>query len=292
MNEYYVKKIQLVKELKKYFEKLGAEEIITPVSRRTSADIISRVSIGNGLFLRNCQESYMRLFTQIYDSVFEIGPSFRPEDCEDKVHGFEFLLLEAQFVHKGLNYITKILKNFVESSRNDFVCKYVSVYETIKLQLGVDLIVDGEEKLIKILQSEYPNYNYTQNYELINHYISDRIEPISKGKCIFFYEYPASTLSLARYCEKSKELVQRFEFFINGIEISNGYTYSNNVEEYIYRNQKVNLFTSEEEYLAEQFKQSIIPMDASVIGIGIERLCMALYDISDIRVLLRENSIF
>lgn len=292
MNTMYIKKIELIKELRKYFEDLGAIEVFTPVSRKTCADIISRVPAGEGRFLRNCQESYMRLFTPVYGNVFEIGPSFRPEESEDTTHGIEFMLLEAQFMHKDLSFLMTLLKGFIEMKRKDFHCEKISVYQIIKERTGIDLINEGEEKLIEFLQNKYPKFFYKQNYELVNLYISNEIEPLSKNRCIFFYEYPACTLSLARYCEKTKEIVQRFELFINGIEVSNGYVYSDNIEEYIYRNKKVNLFTTEEEYLAEQFKSGVISMDACVVGIGIERLCMVLNDLKDIRVILRENEVF
>lgn len=292
MSLLYLEKISIVKKLRSFFESLGATEVFTPISRKTCADIISRVPAGKDRYLRNCQESYLRLFTPIYGDVFEIGPSFRPESSIDQTHGIEFMLLEAQFLHKDLDFLIGILESFVTQQRDDFICEKVSISNIIKKNLSVDISSDGEEKLIEVLKLKYPKFQYQQPYELVNHYIANEIEPLSIDKCVFFYEYPVCTLSLARTIEKSKNIIQRFEFFVNGVEVSNGYVYVDKVEEYIQRNKNVNLYTIEEEYLSKKFSDGEIDMDACVIGIGIERLCMALNSCDDIRVFLQENDVF
>jgi O-phosphoseryl-tRNA(Cys) synthetase len=42
------------------------------------------------------------------------------------------------------------------------------------------------------------------------------------------------------------------------------------------------MLTAEERYLEERLRSGVIPQDTSVIGIGVERLCMVVHGISDL----------
>jgi lysyl-tRNA synthetase class 2 len=185
-----------------------------------------------------------------------------------------------------------LLKDFISARRNDFSFEEISIAETIKSETGIDIVVDGEAALIAFLKLKYPTYVYTQNFQLINYYIQQEVEPLSKGRCVFFTQYPACTLSLARYDGTTKEIVRRFEFFIDGIEVSNGYENSLDVDEFVERNKNVSMFTAEEQYLEKKLRQGLVPIDTSIIGIGVERLCMTIYNIPDIQPLFHENTVF
>ncbi len=292
MNELYKKKLDLVKELKVYFSQIGSTEVFTPIIRKTCSESMKRIQTEYGSYLRNCQEMQLRLMMEYYGDVFEIGSSFRPEECEDTIHGREFTLLEALFQSKDIEFLKNILKVILQAKNlNKDICE-ISVYEQIKRAIGIDLKVDGISKLIEYLKHLYPDYVFVQPFQLVNQYIHDHIEPLSRGKCVFFTQYPACTLSLARYENGTTELVRRYECFVDGIEISNGYEYSTDVDEFVFRNKLVNMYTPEEEYLENKLREKAIPTDVSVIGIGIERLCMILYGVKDIQPLLHENEVF
>lgn len=289
MNSAYKQKIAMIKSLRSFFSEKGATEVFTPITRKTSCDSMRRVQTEYGTYLRNCQELQLRLMMEYYDDVFEIGSSFRREENEDTTHGREFTLCEAQFSGKGLAFLMDILKEFIIPLRSDFRFEEVSVTEEISRRTGINIEFDGEVKLWDFLKSRYPDFNFTQNFQLVNHFIQLEIEPMSIDRCVFFTEYPACTLSLARYSSASKEIIRRFEFFINGIEISNGYENSTDIDEFVERNKKVGMFTKEEAYLEERLRDGSIPTDTAIIGIGVERLCMTIHNIPNIQFLLHEN---
>lgn len=291
MNRDYIKKIETIKKLRSFFDTEGAVEVFTPVLRKTSCAPISRIQTENGLYLRNCQEMQLRLMTGYYDNVFEIGPSFRKEE-EDSTHGVEFTLCEAIFKGKKLEYLKNLIKKLFDEFGKGYTCDEISVSNEIKRITGIDIIASGEQVLVEYLKNRYPGYIFQQNFHLVNHFIHEEIEPLSRNKCVFFVDYPSCTLSLARYSDCSKEIVNRFEFFVDGLEISNGYEIAPSIEEFITRNAKVDMFTPEEQYLATCLSVGSIPLDAAIIGIGIERLCMSVFDIHDIRLLLHENNVF
>lgn len=292
MNIAYKQKIEMIKALRAFLSKKGATEVFTPIIRKTSCDPIRRVQTEYGTFLRNCQELQLRLMMEYYGDVFEIGPSFRREEHEDTLHGREFTLCEAQFSKKKVEYLQCILKEFIGIFRKDLQFEEISVAKEIYRLTGINIVADGELKLINCLKERYPNFGFEQNFHLVNHFIHQEIEPLSLDKCVFFTEYPSCTLSLARYADSSNEVVRRFEFFINGIEVSNGYENSVSVDEFVERNKKVEMYTDEEKYLEKRLRDGSIPTDTAIIGIGVERLCMTLYNIPDIQILLHENTAF
>lgn len=292
MNTAYKKKIEMIKALRTFFSKKGATEVFTPITRRTSCDSIRRVQTEYGTFLRNCQELQLRLMMEYYGDVFEIGSSFRREEHEDALHGREFTLCEAQFSEKEIKYLQSILKEFIRIFRKDFQFEEISIAKEVYRLTGINIATDGELKLVNCLKDRYPDFEFVQSFHLVNHFIHQEIEPLSLNKCVFFIEYPACTLSLARYADSTNEVVKRFEFFVNGIEVSNGYENSISVDEFVERNKKVGMFTDEEKYLENRLRDGSIPTDTAIIGIGVERLCMALYNIPDIQILLHENTTF
>ena len=292
MNESFKKKIELIKDLKSFFCQVGLTEVFTPLLRKTCSSSMKRIQTEYGTYLRNCQEMQLRLMMEYYGDVFEIGPSFRPEEHEDNLHGREFTLLEAHFTSKKLEYLMEIVKRIFNEKKSDFDFCEVSVYETIKNNTGIDLRTDGLCKLVEYLEKLYPTYKYDQKFQLVNHYIHNEIEPLSRGKGVFFTQYPACTLSLARYEDGTDEIIRRYECFVNGIEISNGYEYSLDLNEFVHRNKIVGMYTPEEQYMEEKLRGGKLPLDVSVIGIGVERLCMVFNNANDIQPFLHENEIF
>lgn len=292
MNTAYKQKIEMIKALRTFLSKKGATEVFTPITRKTSCDSIRRVQTEYGTFLRNCQELQLRLMMEYYGDVFEIGSSFRREEHEDALHGREFTLCEAQFAEKEMEYLQSILKEFIGIFRKDLQFEEISVAKEIYRLTGVNIVTDGELNLVNCLKDRYPDFKFEQSFHLVNHFIHQEIEPLSLSKCVFFTEYPACTLSLARYANSTNEVVRRFEFFINGIEVSNGYENSVSVDEFVERNKKVGMFTDEEKYLEKRLRDGSIPTNTAIIGIGVERLCMTLYNIPDIQMLLHENAAF
>ena len=243
--------------------------------------------------MRNCMEIQLRCMLAYYENVFEIGPCFRKEDkTKEKTNGREFILMELQVREQRLEFLMDLLEKFILRYRNDLKFEVISVSEVIAQEFGIRLSVDGEEALVRKLVERYPEFKFEQNFEIILHFIQCEIEPMSKGKCVFFVDYPVSTLSVARHSTESEEIIRRFELFIDGLEISNGYENENDMDVFIERSKKTCTYTSEEKYLVEQINKGIVPINTAVIGVGVERLCMIIHDIDNISQLLYENDVY
>jgi lysyl-tRNA synthetase class 2 len=117
---------------------------------------------------------------------------------------------------------------------------------------------------------------------LVNKFIEAEIEPSSKNKIVIFKDYPICTISSARKIQNTKSLINRFELFINGSEIMHAYEDENDLEDFINRSKKVDLYNYEEKIIINNIKDGILPSNSAGLGIGIERLCMAVYNVNNI----------
>ena len=121
------------------------------------------------------------------------------------------------------------------------------------------------------------------DYEIINKYIYENIEPLSAGRCMMFYDYPASTICSARRRRDCRGIIRRFELFIDGLEIMHAYEDEDDMESFKERCADYGLFNYEERLIYAAIVANRLPARTAGLGIGIERLCMGISKIRDIR---------
>ena len=118
--------------------------------------------------------------------------------------------------------------------------------------------------------------------------MSFEVEPClgNKRPCIL-YDYPAPLASLARLKPENKDLAQRFELYVAGIELANGFT---ELTDPILQRQRFltenNLRTARGETalpLPEKFLSDLETMpEAAGIALGVDRLVMLFCNTSTI----------
>lgn len=114
------------------------------------------------------------------------------------------------------------------------------------------------------------------------------IEP-QLGKCnpVFLYDYPAEKASLAKLKAEDTSVAERFELYIAGLELCNGFTELTDPVEQKKRFQeerKVRKKLGKNTYpLPEQFLNALSDMpDAAGVAVGIDRLVMLFADTDEI----------
>ena len=105
---------------------------------------------------------------------------------------------------------------------------------------------------------------------------------------IFVIDYPAAICPLTKRKATNPAVAERFELFVEGMELANAYTELNDplLQEQLFRSQLAGL--AEEESMAKMdddfvraLKHAMPP--AGGLGIGMDRLCMILMNKSSIR---------
>jgi len=263
------------------------------------------------MYLRIAPELYLkRLVVGGFERVFEINRNFRNEGLSTR-HNPEFTMLEfyqAYAEYEDLMDLTEaMLRGIAEEIVGQSVIEYqgeqydfgkpferMTVVESI-LHFNPDLTlsdIDNRESAIKV--AEKLNIPVKESYGLgkVQIEIFEKTVEHRLMNPTFITAYPVEVSPLARRNDENPEVTDRFEFFVGGREIANGFTELNDAEDQAERFRK----QVEEK---EAGDNEAMHYDADYItalehgmpptageGIGIDRLVMLFTDAPSIRDVL------
>ena len=274
---------RLVHEIRRFFLERNYLEVETPLLIPAPAPEVHIDVIHAGdCYLHPSPELCMkRLLSAGYPRIFQISKCFRNGE-RGSLHLPEFTLLE--WYRTGIDY--KILMQECEAL-------IVSVSEGI----GTGDRVDYRGKAIDIS----PPWEKISVVEAFNHYASLDMETAFKKGCFdevmvqeiepnlgvtkptLLYDYPASLAALARLKPNNPEFAERFEIYISGLELANGFSELTDPQEQRARFEKDQLNrrqSGKEVYpTAEKFLKALEYMpEAAGIALGVDRLAMIFSD--------------
>ena len=117
-------------------------------------------------------------------------------------------------------------------------------------------------------------------------------EQLGQDRPVFIHDYPACHCALARLSDDDPPVAHRFELFINGIEIANGFYELADAEEQRRRFEQDNLRRrqsglpeySPDEHLLQALRHGL--PDCAGVAVGVDRLLMVMQGCQDIRQVL------
>ncbi|TBR79431.1 lysine--tRNA ligase [Campylobacter novaezeelandiae] len=310
--DFYLRS-KIVSLIRVFFEKKGFLEVETPMMHPIAGGANAKPfktfhnALGVERFLRIAPELYLkRLIVGGFEAVFEINRCFRNEGM-DLTHNPEFTTIEfywAYHNYKDLMDLTEELFTMLLKELNlelkiefdghmiDFSKPFerISYKEALKKygNLQEDLIENKEKILSKLKQdgfeaNEKLDLGHLQA-ELFDHYVEDKlINPT------FVTEFPISISPLSRRSDSDKDIAERFELFICGRELANGFNELNDpidqYERFLKQVEAKNNGNEEACEMDEDFINALgygMPPTAGE-GIGIDRLVMLLTNKKSIR---------
>jgi len=238
-----------------------------------------------------------RLLASGSGSIFQVSKVFRQGEAGKK-HNPEFTLLEWYrdgWDHQQLmQEVDKLLGLLLENHCELAATQWLSYKDAFWEKLAINPHTVSKKKLIACMEKA-GLVNVLAEHEhkdrflelLFSHLIEPSLgkEPGKEGDkpCIcFLYHYPASQASLAKTAMHNGQLVaERFEVFIDGMEIGNGFHELTDAQEQRLR-------FAEDNEVRKQVGQKQIPMDENFlvalehladcagVAIGLDRLLMVL----------------
>jgi elongation factor P--(R)-beta-lysine ligase len=221
--------------------------------------------------------------------IFQICPCFRKNE-KGRRHLEEFTMLE--WYHVGESYL-KLMDDCEELFR--FLKHQMSVLQsssdvTNQIFEGIDF--DGtweritvEDAFIKFSPITLPQALKDDNFDEI---LVEYIEPnLGKKAPVFLIDYPLELGSLAKVKTGAPYIVERFELYLNGIELANGFSELTDEQEQRLRFDEeltdINKSWGSGVEMPERFLEDITKLEkAAGIALGVDRLFMLALGAQDI----------
>ena len=307
---------KLISEIRNIFNEEGYLEVETPMMQPVPGGAAARPFVTHhnaldmDLYLRVAPELYLkRLVIGGLERVFEINRNFRNEGLSTK-HNPEFTMLEyytafadykdqMDFMQTLLNTLAKrVLGNSVietEGNKYDLSKPFeiMTLIESIVKYLGVDKgkLEDRKEleKIAKKLNVEKIKdvSNGKLQVEIFEKGVEDKLDQPT-----FIEGYPKDVSPLSRTQDEDSNYVERFELFIGGREIANGFSELNDPDEQSERfKQQVEQRASGDQEAMEFDEDYIEALEYGLppcagVGVGIDRLVMLFTGRSSIKDVL------
>lgn len=325
--ERFVTRTNIIKYIRNFLDSKGFLEVETPMMNHIPGGAVARpfVTYHNelklDLYMRIAPELYLKkLIIGGFDKVFELGKQFRNEGI-DLTHNPEFtscefyaayadyedmINLNEELIHGMVNqifntskitYAPKKREQHVEPVEINFERPFARIHilEDLNKELGLNLTgenIEDPEILNELLQACAAQGLTVEKPQTLNRVLDKLIGHIIEPKCTnptFLTGYPISTSPLAKNHRSEKGMVERFELFVNGKELCNGYTELINPFEQRLRFEAqardksagdVEAMVTDEDFI-NALEYALPPTGGS--GIGIDRLVMYLTNAANIK---------
>jgi lysyl-tRNA synthetase-like protein GenX len=234
---------ELLKRIRVFCEQRNLLEVETPaLSSAASTDphSISFAARSRGLsplgnrflYLHTSPEFAMkRLLAAGSGSIYQICKVFRDGE-RGRLHNPEFTLLEWYRQGWDHHQLMDEVELLVRECLKDRVCDRPAIRMTYREAFlryaGIDPHQASTEALracahsfgIGISKLSLADARDTWLNLLLTHVVETHLEP---GRLVFIYDYPMSQAALARIVPGSPPVAARFELYVDGVELANGF---------------------------------------------------------------------
>ena len=274
---------RILQGIRQFFIGKGYLEVETPHRIPTPAPESHIDAIPSGpWFLHTSPELCMkRMMAAGYEKIFQICRCWREKERGSQ-HLPEFTLLE--WYRAGADYLS-LMEECEGLIR--FVAKAIGLEQKIIFRgREIDLSEPWEKISVK---ETFRCYSQTSMAKALAQNLFDEImvqdiEPrLGVKKPTFIYDYPAERGALARLKREDSSIAERFELYINGLELANGFSELVDSEEqrkrFLHENENRQRLGKPIYTLPEKFLDELKEMPLSAgIALGVDRLVMVFLD--------------
>lgn len=308
--DHLKKRSQALKTLRAFFYARSVMEVDTPILSSAATPDLHLRSLSTQVqvpgeadprtfYLHTSPEYPMkRLLCAGSGDIFYLGKVFRDGDVSRR-HQVEFTLLEWYRLGFDLRAMMDETVKVVQSLLGDRPVEMISYEEAFESYAGLEAVHDTDAKSCQACLAEHRvpevvgvGADDKPLWEQL--VLTEVIEPqLGRGKITCLYHYPSREAALAQLHPQDERLALRFEVFVDGMELANGYQELADADEYRRR------FEAD---LAQRSENGLpnVPMDEALlsalavdglpacsgVALGVDRLLMLAFQADDIRGVL------
>ncbi|MFN8529186.1 MAG: lysine--tRNA ligase [Anaerolineae bacterium] len=320
VRDVFKKRAVVIRALRDFFDSRGFLEVETPILQPIYGGAAARPFITHhnqlhqDLYLRISFELYLkRLIVGGYDAVYELGRDFRNEGVSFK-HNTEFTMLEFYKAFIDYNEVMNLSERMVAYAAEQALGTTAITYQGTAINLAPPWKrMTMREAIKQYAEIDYMEYRDRDSLEaairamndprnkdlkpgqpwgkLVEHLLGEYVEP-HLIQPTFIIDYPMDISPFAKRVAYDDTHVERFEFYINGMEFGNAFTELNDPRDQearflemakLFRSEDDDATPLDEDYL-RAMRYGMPPIGG--FGMGVDRLVMLLTDQRTIRDVL------
>jgi lysyl-tRNA synthetase class 2 len=299
---------KLINAFRQVMGERGFVEVETPTMQAIAGGAAARPFITHhnaldlSLYLRIALELHLkRLMVGGMERVYEIGRVYRNEGISPK-HNPEFTMMEAYQAygdyHSMMDLTEALICGAIEALGGGYQRPWgettIDFTPPWKRKTYASLLADhagvdpGDFASIKSRAEAAGIATAGKDPDVVTSELFEEVVEDRLTGPVFVIDYPAAICTLTKRKASNPAVAERFELFVEGMELANAYTELNDplLQEQLFRSQLAGL--PEEESMAKMDEDFIRALKhamppAGGLGIGIDRLCMVLMNQSSIR---------
>ena len=275
---------KVIASLRRQLDARGFMEVETPMMQSLYGGAAARPFITHhntldiDLYLRIAPELYLkRLTVGGLERVYEINRNFRNEGI-DRQHNPEFTMLEFYQAYAGYRDIMDFSEELLRQTAIDVTGSPVVEYQGEKIDFA---------RFRRMTMREAVGDSLLKGPELVEAF-ENKVESTLTQPTII-YDFPIEVSPLSKNKPDDPDFVERFEIFVAGMEVANGFTELNDPREQRRRFEMQLALRATGDEEAHQMDEDYIRAlsygmpPAGGEGVGIDRLVMVLTNSRTIR---------
>jgi lysyl-tRNA synthetase class 2 len=305
----FVLRARVVTAIRRFLDGEGFVEVETPILQPRYGGAFAEPFVTHhnvldmDLYLRIATELYLkRLIVGGLERVYEIGKDFRNEGVNYKRNP-EFTMLEWYEAYADYQDTMRRMETLVEYVAKETLGTTKTTFK------GNEIDLRAPWKRVKLIEELESSDLWTKDYDDLKQRLESRGVDVSQDKTwsqlvdkavtayveprlvepTILYDYPIELSPFARVTDDDAEVVERFEFYVGGMELGNAFSELNDAEEQAERfamqaaegaGGNVEAEQGDPDYV-EALRYGMPPTGG--LGLGIDRLVMVLAGKESIR---------
>ena len=310
----FVLRSRVIQTTRNYFLERGYLEVETPMMHPIPGGAAARPFVTHHnaldmqLYLRIAPELYLkRLVVGGFEQVFEVNRNFRNEGISTR-HNPEFTMLEFYVAYRNHEYLMEFIECLLRDVAIAVLGSASVTYQGQTIDLGKpferltmvqaiqkyhpqysDALLNDRAALAAALTERGIAYHSEDGLQGLQLTLFENTTETELVQPTYIVDYPAEVSPLARRSDANPSITERFELYISGRELANGFSELNDPEDQAARFQEQAGRKDAGDLEAMHYDADYIraleyglPPTAGA-GIGIDRLIMLLTDSPSIR---------
>lgn len=222
------KRASILRTVRAFFERREFLEVETPLlvpcpGLDLHLDAFETNAVGPVRYLITSPEYQMkRLLAEGYERIFQVAKCFRRGELGSR-HNPEFSMLEWYRSHAGVEDVMADTEALVQKVTGGEVCLGQRRVRTSGSALRLT-VLDAFQQFAGVGPEETLHcaaHDEDRYFRLL----VDKVEPAIEAmdQAVFLVDYPASQASLARKKPSDPRVAERFELYVAGVELCNGF---------------------------------------------------------------------